>query len=327
MRTTLNGRLGEAMVVMAGYDDASITNAVDQVMAEAEAQGVKQVLWLTYRTNTAYVLPGGIAARDLYGSHNSRVGGSGATTQLVEDPRLGQVHGGPIELVRRRRRPSQHRRRQRTGHVHPRRARRHCRRSADAAIANALDRRRRQRNGTAAVPPTDPAGFVPLPPKRVLDTRDPLLGGASGMLGAGHVVAIDVSEIVPSDAVAAVFSVTATGSCVPGFLTVFACGARPPTSNINYEVGRTTAGLAITPMTDGKACIFASNPTDVIVDVMGAFTPDGDRFHPMTPTRWIDTRGGASQLPTSPGREAPSADASADAWEGRRPRKMPRPCG
>jgi len=117
------------------------------------------------------------------------------------------------------------------------------------------------------------------------------------MVGAGHVVTIDVSEVVPSDAEAAVLSVTATASCVPGFLTVFACGARPPTSNINYEVGRTTAGLAITPMTDGKVCIFASNPTDVIVDVMGAFTPDGDRFHPMTPTRWIDTRGGASQLP------------------------------
>ena len=29
---------------------------------------------------------------------------------------------------------------------------------------------------------------------------------------------------------------------------------------------------------------------------MGAFTPDRDRFHPMTPTRWIDTRGGAVQL-------------------------------
>ncbi len=43
MRTTLNGRLGEALVVMAGYDDASIVDAVDQVMAEAEAQGVKRV--------------------------------------------------------------------------------------------------------------------------------------------------------------------------------------------------------------------------------------------------------------------------------------------
>src|SRR3954465_2979266 len=65
MKSTLAGRLGEAMVVMAGYDDASIASAVDQVMAEAESQGVSHVLWLTYRTNTAYVLPGGIEAATL----------------------------------------------------------------------------------------------------------------------------------------------------------------------------------------------------------------------------------------------------------------------
>ena len=112
------------------------------------------------------------------------------------------------------------------------------------------------------------------------------------MLGGGRTVSIDVSQLVPPDSDAAVFSVTATAGCIAGYLTVFACGAQPPTSNLNYEVGRTTAGLAITPLTDGKACIFASTSTDVIVDVMGAFTPDGDRFHPMPPTRWIDTRGG-----------------------------------
>ena len=73
MRSTLNGRLGEAMVMMAGYDDTSIATAVDQVMAEAEAQGVTRVFWLTYRTNTSYVLPGGLEARDLYSSHNSEL--------------------------------------------------------------------------------------------------------------------------------------------------------------------------------------------------------------------------------------------------------------
>jgi hypothetical protein len=80
-------------------------------------------------------------------------------------------------------------------------------------------------------------------PKRVLDTRDPALGGASGKIGAGRTVSIDVGKIVPGDAVATVLSVTATASCQPGYLTVFACGARPPTSNIDYQVGRTTAGM------------------------------------------------------------------------------------
>ncbi len=294
MRTTLKGRLGEAMVVMAGYDDASITNAVDAVMTEAVAQGVKRVLWLTYRTNTAYVLPGGLAARDLYGSHNSELAAAAQrhSSLRVLDWNAFTVNqsswfaadgihlsfSGAVGLA--------------------------------TFVKNALDAEpsigrcrlaNAQTGGADSGPsgtstPPEPSGFVPLTPKRVLDTRDPAQGGSDGMLGAGRTVAIDVSEIVPSDATATVFSVTATGSCVPGFLTVFACGERPPTSNVNYEVGRTTAGLVITPMTDGKACIFASNPTDVVVDVMGAFTTDGDRFHPMTPTRWIDTRGGPVQL-------------------------------
>ncbi len=294
MRTTLAGRLGEGMVVMAGYDDSSITNAVDLVMAEAEAQGVKRVLWLTYRTNTAYVLPGGLPARDLYGSHNRELAAAaqrhsslkildwdGFTTNQpawFAGDGIHLTHAGAVSLA--------------------------------TFIKNALDAepsigRCRAANaltgtvgsGTApAVVPTTASGFVPLVPKRVLDTRDATLGGASGMLGAGRTVAIDVSQVVPTDSDAAVLSVTATAGCVAGYLTVFACGAQPPTSNLNYEVGRTTAGLAITPLTDGKACIFASSSTDVIVDVMGAFTPDGDRFHPMTPTRWIDTRGGTVQL-------------------------------
>jgi hypothetical protein len=294
MKSTLRGRLGEAVVVMAGYDDSSITNAVDQVMAEAEAQGVKRVLWLTYRTNTAYVLPGGIAARTLYSSHNSELTAAaqrhsslkildwdGFTTSHADWFAADGVHlnlAGAVGLAN--------------------------------FIKNGLDAERsigRCRVGyaltgtlaagtTQPIVPTEGSGFVPLAPKRVLDTRDATLGGESGMLGAGRIVSIDLSEIVPADAEAAVLSVTATGSCIPGYLTVFGCGALPPTSNINYEVGRTTAGLAITPLTDRRVCIFASGATDVIVDVMGAFTPDGDRFHPMTPTRWIDTRGGTVQL-------------------------------
>lgn len=294
MRTTLRGRLGEALVVMAGYDDASITNAVDLVMAEAEAQGVTRVLWLTYRTNTAYVLPGGLAARTLYGSHNAEL--TAAATRhpslrildwdglTVSQPAWFATDGIHLSLA---------------GAVglatfiktalDAETAIGRCR--ATSALTGAVD--------SGAVPAKisgNASGFIPLTPKRLLDTRDAALGGASGMLGGGRTVSVDVSKIVPINADAAVLSVTATGNCVAGYLTVFACGARPPTSNINYEIGRTTAGVAITPMTDGRVCIFSSSATDVIVDVMGAFTPQGDRFHPMAPTRWIDTRGGTVQI-------------------------------
>jgi len=294
MQSTLNGRLGEAMVVMAGYDDASISTAVDSVVGEAERQGVSHVVWLTYRTNTAYVLPGGLEARTLYSSHNSELaaaakrhpslkildwdaftvgqsawfGADGIHLNLTGAVALANFIKDALDAM-----PSLGR----------------CR--VANALTGSLDR---APDATGA--PAASSGFVPLTPKRVLDTRDPDLGGASGMLGAGRTVSIDVGSLVPKAAVAAVLSVTATGSCVPGYLTVFDCGTMPPTSNVNYEVGRTTAGVVITSIIAGKACVFASNPTDVVVDVMGAFTPTGDRFHPMTPTRWIDTRGGAVQL-------------------------------
>ncbi|MEY2552321.1 MAG: hypothetical protein QOC57_181, partial [Ilumatobacteraceae bacterium] len=308
MRSTLKGKLGEALVVMAGYDDASITNAADQVVAEAEAQGVVRVLWLNYRTNTDYVLPGGLAARDLYGSHNNELA---AAAQRHKDLQIldwdGFTKNQPTWFAA-------------DGiHLTPpgsdglatfiknaldaQTAIGRCR--ATSALTGTLD----GGPSSVSVPNVDPSGFVPLAPTRVLDTRDPTLGGAFGKLGTGRTVSIDVSNIVPADAVATVFSVTSTASCLAGYLTVFACGARPPTSNINYEIGRTTAGVAITPMTSGKACIFASAATDVVVDVMGSFTPTGDRFHPIVPTRWIDTRGSkAVQLTDVTGlRVAPAA--------------------
>ena len=64
------GRLGEAVVIMAGYDDMSIGDAVPQIMAETEAQGVKHVIWLTFPLNVPYVLPSGFPARNLYANHN-----------------------------------------------------------------------------------------------------------------------------------------------------------------------------------------------------------------------------------------------------------------
>jgi hypothetical protein len=67
---SLRGRLGSVVVVMAGYDDVDINAGVSAVMAEANAQHVKTVIWLTYRTDVPYVLPSGFPARSLYGGHN-----------------------------------------------------------------------------------------------------------------------------------------------------------------------------------------------------------------------------------------------------------------
>lgn len=300
MKVKLKGNLGEAVVIMAGYDDSSIADAVDQVAAEAEAQGVIRVLWLTYRTNTDYVLPGGLPARNLYGSHNAELAAAAqrhSSLQILDwdkhsanQPTWFAWDGVHLTVEGAQALAT------------------FIKNGLDAQTAIGRCRASRALTGVpddgtvqTTLATTAPSGFVPLVPKRVLDTRDAALGGAAGKIGNGRTASIDVSKVVPSDAVAVVVSVTATASCYAGFLTVFGCGPRPPTSNLNYEVARTTAGVAITPITPGQSsqrnmCVFASAATDVVVDVMGAFTPDGDRFHPMSPTRWIDTRGGTVQL-------------------------------
>ena len=56
---------------MAGYDDVDIGPGVDAIMAEANRQGIPYVIFLTYRANVSYVLPGGARARDLYNNHNA----------------------------------------------------------------------------------------------------------------------------------------------------------------------------------------------------------------------------------------------------------------
>ena len=56
----LSGRLGDAVVIMAGYDDwYNFGGAVDQIVAEARRQGVGRVIWLTYRSQGPYVGIGG----------------------------------------------------------------------------------------------------------------------------------------------------------------------------------------------------------------------------------------------------------------------------
>ena len=169
MKTTLKGRLGEALVVMAGYDDASITNAADQVVAEAEAQGVIRVLWLNYRSNTNYILPGGLAARTLYGDHNAELKAAAkrhSDLQILDwdgftadQPDWFASDGIHLNLAGA------------DGLAN------FIKDGLDAQPAIGRCRATSALTGTpdpgvspAAMAPTDGSGFVPLVPKRVLDT-------------------------------------------------------------------------------------------------------------------------------------------------------------
>ena len=58
---TYAGQWGNVLVMTAGYNDvgSSFANAVDAVMAEALAQGIPKVVWLTYRTGIVACPPAG----------------------------------------------------------------------------------------------------------------------------------------------------------------------------------------------------------------------------------------------------------------------------
>ena len=86
--------------------------------------------------------------------------------------------------------------------------------TADLAFA-------RHVGGDAPLPPAigDPAEFVPLPPVRVLDTRDN--GGAR--LAGGTSVDIDMTPYVPAGTTAVAVNLTTDQSSAPGFLTGYPC--------------------------------------------------------------------------------------------------------
>ncbi len=294
MRTTLSGRLGQALVIMAGYDDTSITSAIPQIMAEAKAQRVAKVFWLTYRTTSSYGYGG------YYNAHNAALLAARAqhpnlvvldwntyTHQQSAATQSSWFESDGIHMTR-------------TGGTA---LAQYLKTAIDAAdiracvAANAIAGAPDPGSGTPATPPTGDTGFAPLTPTRVLDTRDETLGGGHGKLGAGRTVTIDLSFVLPPAAQAAAVSVAAVSPCGPGFLSVFACGVRPNTANVNFAAGRTTTGMAISLLSSRQICVYSSSAVDVVVDVVGAFTPTGSLFHPITPSRWVDARGNAALLP------------------------------
>lgn len=154
--------------------------------------------------------------------------------------------------------------------------------------------------------PQTPAGlsFAPVTPCRVADTRTPNgpFGGPflSGQTSRGFTIPSSTCGI---PATAQAYSINAT--VVPhgplGFLTAYPCGqALPLASTLNALDGRIKAGAAIVPAGSGGAlCFFATNDTDLVLDINGYFVPNATPstllFYPVTPCRLVDTR-----LPNGP---------------------------
>jgi len=153
---------------------------------------------------------------------------------------------------------------------------------------------------SVAVAGTGPSAlqFLPVVPCRIADTRNSIGAFGGPELDAGATRTFDIPQSdcgIPSTAVAYSLNVTAVPNVSLGYLTIWPAGGNQPyVSTLNSD-GRVKANAAIVPAaTSGGVSIFASDATQVILDIDGYFVPAGKTsalaFYPVTPCRVADTR-------------------------------------
>jgi hypothetical protein len=134
--------------------------------------------------------------------------------------------------------------------------------------------------------------FHPDSPWRLYDSRK-----SDGALGAGKQRCLPVSRSGYERASAAVLNVTVTSPSQATYLTVWPQGQkRPVASNVNVVAGQTAPNAVIAGLSGARQfCVYNnSGSVHVVVDVhgfyAGAGVTGGVRFHPVAPTRVLDTR-------------------------------------
>ena len=285
------GQLGSTVVIMAGYDDFEITAGVDVILAEARAQGVARVVWLTYMEDVTYTGLGGQTYAEVFRRHNAVLREKVAADPMLQladwnayaDPHREWFSADGIHL---------------SAAGSP---------ALGTFIADSLDRAGADRcaaaaaggaavtAGMPAVPDGAGAGFHATSPTRLVDTRS--AGGRP--LGAGRQLEVDAAAVVGAGATAVAVNVTAAPACVTGYVTAYPCGGAPPlASNLNPGAGALVAGHAVVPLTAGARlfCLTALTQTDLVVDALGWYGPSGDGFTPVVPRRLLDTRAGAGAV-------------------------------
>lgn len=151
-------------------------------------------------------------------------------------------------------------------------------------------------NGYFASDPTQ-LSFFTLSQCRVADTR------TSGSYIAGGTTS-NFSIVgacgVPGNAQAYLLNMTALPRQQLGYMAAWAAGQpQPGTSTLNAWTGAITANAAVVSAgSGGQISVFASNDTDLLIDVSGYFAPsapNGLALYPMNPCRVIDTRASGGQ--------------------------------
>ncbi|MET7399629.1 choice-of-anchor D domain-containing protein [Dactylosporangium sp. NPDC005572] len=149
--------------------------------------------------------------------------------------------------------------------------------------------------------------YWPTQPQRLLDSRDPAFGGP---LRPFEYVKIPVSYGAEynSHIRALAVNITAVTPTMGGFVTAWnGFDQRPNASTLNFTPGSVVPNLAVVPTAwcyecggNGYPSIgvgnYSSGSTHIVVDIFGFYDdgqiPGGLRFHPLTPTRIVDTRDG-----------------------------------
>jgi hypothetical protein len=160
---------------------------------------------------------------------------------------------------------------------------------------------------TPAAPPviSSASHYVPVAPCRIADTRNPNgpFGGPAVAGGASRDFPIPLSNCgIPATAAAYSVNVAVVPKVHLGYVTVWPAGqTRPPVATLNSLDGRIKSNAAIVPAgTSGALSIFATDTTDVILDINGYFVPgsapSASAFYPLTPCRVADTRNAMGPL-------------------------------
>ena len=137
--------------------------------------------------------------------------------------------------------------------------------------------------------------YVPVGPIRLADTRAPARGGYTKLDVSTIRVPVAGKGGAPSDATAAVLTITVTESRGAGYVSVFPAGTpRPDTSTLNLNGwNQTVANTTLIPLSSGAVDIYASVGVQILVDVAGAFVPTGGAA---TAGRFVGTATGATRV-------------------------------
>jgi hypothetical protein len=141
--------------------------------------------------------------------------------------------------------------------------------------------------------------FVPVTPKRILDTRN-AIGAPKKQIAAYGSLPLTVTGVdgVPTSGVTAVeVDLTPVNEAAGGNIVAYPYGsARPSTSDINFAKGQVVTNLATVPVSQGKIVLFnsSSGATDLIADIAGYYTTatTGSLYNSVTPARILDTTSG-----------------------------------